>query len=154
MVLVNSNNPDFYSFLFYFVVRRLRLITSWMRTFTWMLLWCFSRSMKSELKRNTWRRPTPSAGSKRRRCESWPEMAASPAGSTAWSRAGQPHYPRKFTCDPCWQNESEWANFKNEFLFSHSPLKYLQNDMWPWTTKPVISVNFLKLRFMHHLKAE
>ncbi len=26
--------------------------------------------------------------------------------------------------------------------------------MWPWTTKPVIRVNFLKLRFMHHLKAE
>ncbi len=24
--------------------------------------------------------------------------------------------------------------------------------MWPWTTKPVIRVNFLKLRFMHHLK--
>ncbi len=24
----------------------------------------------------------------------------------------------------------------------------------PWSTKPVISVNFSKLRFMHHLKAE
>ncbi len=26
--------------------------------------------------------------------------------------------------------------------------------MWPWTTKPVIRVNFSKLRFIHHLKAE
>ncbi len=26
--------------------------------------------------------------------------------------------------------------------------------MWPWTTKPVISVNFFKLRFIHNLKAE
>ncbi len=25
---------------------------------------------------------------------------------------------------------------------------------WPWTIKPVIRVNFLKLRFIHHLKAE
>ncbi len=26
--------------------------------------------------------------------------------------------------------------------------------MCPWRTKPVIRVNFVKLRFMHHLKAE
>ncbi len=26
--------------------------------------------------------------------------------------------------------------------------------MWPWTTKPVLSVNFSKLRFIHHMKAE
>ncbi len=28
------------------------------------------------------------------------------------------------------------------------------SNMWPWSTKPVIKVNFEKLRFMHHLKAE
>ncbi len=27
-------------------------------------------------------------------------------------------------------------------------------NMWPWSTKPVIRVNFVKLRCMHHLKAE
>ncbi len=27
-------------------------------------------------------------------------------------------------------------------------------QMWLWTTKPVIRVNFSKLRFIHHLKAE
>ncbi len=26
--------------------------------------------------------------------------------------------------------------------------------MWPWSTKPVIRVNFSKLRVIHHLKAE
>ncbi len=30
----------------------------------------------------------------------------------------------------------------------------MATTMWPWSTKPVIRVNFLKLRFMHHLKAE
>ncbi len=33
-------------------------------------------------------------------------------------------------------------------------MRFTQSDMWPWTTKPVLRVHFIKLRFMHHLKAE
>ncbi len=36
------------------------------------------------------------------------------------------------------------------YFVIYSPLGYL----WPWTSKPVIRVNFFKLRFIHHLKAE
>ncbi len=29
-----------------------------------------------------------------------------------------------------------------------------ESEKWPWSTKPVISVHFSELRFIHHLKAE
>ncbi len=56
-----------------------------------------------------------------------------------------------------WERElRHWCKYgtaaKNHFV-----TYIISNDkthMWPRTTKPVISVNFSKLRFIHHLKAE
>ncbi len=45
------------------------------------------------------------------------------------------------------------ANNKSEELWWRTSYAFT-SQIWPWSTKPVIRVNFSKLRCMHHLKAE
>ncbi len=49
---------------------------------------------------------------------------------------------------------SSWTVVNVFHLVLWINMQSFKTYMWPWTTKPVIRVNFSKLRFMHHLKAE
>ncbi len=48
-----------------------------------------------------------------------------------------------------------WAKYAIIYYAKKCPYDYIcQIYLWPWTTKPVIRVNFWKLRFIHKMKAE
>ncbi len=62
-----------------------------------------------------------------------------------------PH-PRSAVID--WRHPVTWASFSRRVWGEWTVHSYIYIYMWPWSTKPVLRVNFVQLRFMHHLKAE